>query len=281
MNKTIYMTYNRPVPPLVLDRWKALNPDYRIDFSLDADCIAFLTRYFGPYFADLFVQIPRGMYKADLWRLCKLYVSGGVYADVDLVPYVSVDSLLNGSTFQTCMALDNASIFQAFMIVSKPRHPMVLQCLISFLHHRPYTYPLGPTLDMFNCIKYNTENLVSENRYELDEIRVPILIGSSSSKTKVVPLYYFPEIEHELCLITSPVSSQLTATIEGSNMIVSSLQEGWDFPQYCEIVIKSKETIFLFKEANDGPHWSTSYVTHKGQKIMDSRDPVYYRQGGW
>jgi hypothetical protein len=279
-NKTIYMTYKKPVPPFVLDRWKALNPDYRIEFSLDADCIVFLTRHFGPYFADLFVQIPRGMYKADLWRLCKLYVSGGVYADVDLVPYVAIDSLLNGSTFQTCMALDNASVFQAFMIVTKPRHPLVLQCLISFLHHRPYTYPLGPTLDMYNCIKYNTGSMEPETMYNLEEIRIPILIGSSQSQMKVVPLYFFPEIEHELCLVKSPVSDTLTVTIEGSNMIVKSLS-GWDHPQYCDIVIKSKEAVFLFKEANDGPHWSTSYVTYKGQKILDSRDLVYYEQGGW
>jgi hypothetical protein len=279
-NKTIYMTYKKPIPPLVLDRWKALNPEYRIDFSLDADCIAFLTRYFGPYFANLFVQIPRGMYKADLWRLCKLYISGGVYADVDLVPYVSIDSLLNGSTFQTCMALDNTSVFQAFMIVTKPRHPLVLQFLISFLHHRPYTYPLGPTLDMYNCLKYNTGSMVSETRYDLEEIRIPILIGSSQTNTKVVPLYYFPDIDYELCLVDSPVSEQLIVAIEGSNMIVNSLN-GWDYPQYCEIVIKSKESFFLFKEVNNGPHWSTSYVTYKGQKILDSRDPVYYAQGGW
>jgi hypothetical protein len=279
-NKTIYMTYKKPIP-FVLDRWKALNPDYRIDFSLDADCIMFLTRYFGPYFADLFVQIPRGMYKADLWRLCKLYISGGVYADVDLVPYVSIDSLLNGSTFQTCMALDNASVFQAFMIVTKPRHPLVLQCLISFLHHRPYTYPLGPTRDMYNCLRYNSGPVVSETMYNLEEVRIPVLIGSSQSQTKVVPLYYFPEIEYELCLVKSPVSESLTVTIEGSNMIVRSVENGWDHPQYCEIVIKSKESFSLFKEVNDGPHWSTSFVTHRGQKILDSRDPVYYEQGGW
>ena len=35
------------------------------------------------------------MFKADLWRLCKLYVYGGIYADIDLVPYLSIDSIMN------------------------------------------------------------------------------------------------------------------------------------------------------------------------------------------
>lgn len=283
VNKTIYMTYKKPVPSFVLDRWKALNPDYRIDFSLDADCIVFLKQNFGPYFADLFVQIPQGMYKADLWRLCKLYVSGGVYADVDLVPHVAIDSLITDSSFYSCMSIGGNCVFQAFMIVTKPRHPLILQFLISFLHHRPYTYNNGPTFDMYNCIKYNVGDLVSETKYSLEEIRIPVLIGSSQSQTKVVPLYFFPEIEHELCLVKSPVSETLTVTIEGSNMIVRSVEHknGWDHPQYCEIVIKSKESVFLFKETHAGVHWSKSYVIHKGQKILDSRDPVYYEQGGW
>jgi len=195
------------------------------------------------------------------------------------VPHVAIDSLLNGSTFQSCMSIGGNCVFQAFMIVTKPKDPLILHFLISFLHHRPYTYNNGPTFDMYNCLKYNSGSVVSETMYNLEEVRIPILVGSSQSQTKVVPLYFFPNTDHELCLVKSPVSETLTVTIEGSNMIVKSLS-GWDFPQYCEIVIKSKESFFLFKEVN-GVHWSKSYVVHNGQKILDSRDPVYYEQGGW
>jgi len=53
------------------------------------------------------------MYKADLWRLCKLYIHGGVYADVDLVPYINIDNLDKDITFYSCISDSNDGIFQA------------------------------------------------------------------------------------------------------------------------------------------------------------------------
>ena len=41
----------------------------------------------------IFNKLKRGAWKADLWRLCKLYINSGVYADVDLVPYLNIDKL--------------------------------------------------------------------------------------------------------------------------------------------------------------------------------------------
>ena len=40
-NKTIYMTYKKPIPDFVFERWEKLNPEYQLDFSLDEDCIEF------------------------------------------------------------------------------------------------------------------------------------------------------------------------------------------------------------------------------------------------
>ncbi len=52
MNKTIYMTYKKEIPPHVRKRWLDLNPGYIIEFSLDADCIAFLHKEFNPYISQ-------------------------------------------------------------------------------------------------------------------------------------------------------------------------------------------------------------------------------------
>ena len=60
------MTYKKNIPDHVKKRW----------ISLDSDCIAFLEQYFNSYVARLFQTISKGMYKADLWRLCKLYIEG-------------------------------------------------------------------------------------------------------------------------------------------------------------------------------------------------------------
>ena len=131
-NKTIYMTYKKNIPDIVFNRWKTLNENYKIEFSLDNDCIKFLKENFNDYIAELFKNIPQGMYKADLWRLCKLYKNGGVYADVDLVPYLNINSLDKNITFYSCLSLSNDSIFQAFMVnFSKPKNPLILSFLIS------------------------------------------------------------------------------------------------------------------------------------------------------
>ena len=76
----IYMTYKKKVPSKVFRRWKELNPGYEIELSLDDDCYVFLKDNFNDYVADLFRKIPVGMYKADLWRICKLYINGGTKA---------------------------------------------------------------------------------------------------------------------------------------------------------------------------------------------------------
>ena len=42
MNKTIYMTYKKNISDKVKSRWIKYNNDYKIDFSLDKDCLNFL-----------------------------------------------------------------------------------------------------------------------------------------------------------------------------------------------------------------------------------------------
>ena len=131
VNKTIYMTYKKEIPDIVFNRWKLLNKEYKMELSLDHDCIHFLKQHFNDYIAELFSKIPRGMYKADLWRLCKLYICGGVYADVDLVPYLDMDKLDKDITFYSCLGINGTSIFQAFMLNYKPKSPLILQFIIS------------------------------------------------------------------------------------------------------------------------------------------------------
>ena len=92
-NKTIYLTYKKEIPNLVFDRWKQYNKGYNIEFSLDEECILFLNENFNSYIVNLFKQMKRGSHKSDLWRLCKLYINSGVYADVDIVPFLDIDSL--------------------------------------------------------------------------------------------------------------------------------------------------------------------------------------------
>ncbi len=287
MNKTIYFTYKKEIPSFVLDRWKYLNPEYTMDFNLDKDCIDFLKKEFNPYIVDLFKNIPLGMFKADLWRLCKLYICGGAYADVDLVPHFEIDKLDKDITFYSCLTEDRKSIFQAFMATfTKPRNPLILHFLISFLHNNPYNYENGGTYDMFNCITYNlnNNNIHHNTKYDINEIKINIKIGSSDSKTKIIDLHYFPaDVVYTVKLKHNSYSDMFEFNIINNLLHVRRLDgDWWGHDHSCDICIQSTEKILLFKEEYCQGKWiDFCFVSHNGKKIMDSRDTLYYNNQGW
>ena len=288
MNKTIYMTYKKDIPDIVFNRWKNLNSDYNIDFSLDEDCISFLKTHFNDYIVNLFQTIPRGLNKADLWRICKLYIHGGVYADVDLVPYINIETLDKDVTFYSCLAMDQMTVFQAFMVnFSKPKNPLLLHFLLSFLLNNPYTNQNDTTLDMLNCIQYNLNGIqiLPETKYEINAVKIPVQIGSSETNTKTIDLHYFPsDIEHTFVLSENHYNDNFYFNIENNILTVTRVDEptGWEHHHLVNICIQSKEKIFLFRE-NIGQNndWITSFVSHNNNKILDSRDLDYYRNNGW
>ena len=65
MNKTIYMTYKKNIPIKVKNRWIKYNNNYKIELSLDKDCLDFLETNFNNNVSNLFRIIDKGMYKAD------------------------------------------------------------------------------------------------------------------------------------------------------------------------------------------------------------------------
>lgn len=287
INETIYMTYKKPVPDFVYNRWKTRNPSYNIEMSLDAECILFLERYINRFVASLFNYIPKGMYKADLWRLCKLYINGGVYADVDLVPHLNIDNLSKDITFYSCLTPRTKSIFQAFMInFSKPKNNLILIFLLSFLINKPFEKINGPTFDMYDCIKYNLDGVDPEPfvRYDLEEVKIKIDVGSSDKNVKKINLYYFPPyIKYRIQLKENTTGNKFTYRIYNNILFVKRVDEnsGWDYDHSLDICIQSRESIFLFKEDWEGEDWVHASVTIGSKKILDSRDINYHRNRGW
>ena len=78
--KTIYFCYK------TLDRmeensnkWKYLNPKYKIELYDDTMCEAFLLNEYGQLYSDIFQFLKDGPIKADFWRVCILYKYGGIW----------------------------------------------------------------------------------------------------------------------------------------------------------------------------------------------------------
>tara|TARA_B110000971_G_scaffold221756_1_gene270397 strand:- start:202 stop:6702 length:6501 start_codon:yes stop_codon:yes gene_type:complete len=288
INKTIYMTYYKKIPDFVFKRWTKLNKDFQIDFSLDKECIEFLKNNFNQDIDNLFKTIKVGMFKADLWRLCKLYVNSGVYADIDLVPYLNMDDLEKDVTFYTCLSAHGESCFQAFIAnFSKPKNPLILAMLISFIINKPYNNPNGPTYDMYKVIKYNLDidKIKPDTKYNINTIKIPIKVGWSPKNIKIIDLMYFPEdINFRICEKNNTFKDTFDFKIINNKLFVERTDQytGWGQDLEIDICIDSNEVIYLFPEFfGENNNWKTSYINYNNNKILDSRDLNYEKGVGY
>ena len=277
--KVIYLSYHKLIPVKVLHSWKVLNPTYKIEFSLDKDCVEFMDTHFSKSVSAKFKSMPRGAYKCDLWRLCKLYIEGGVYADVDLVPHASIDHMLKDNhSFYSCMGINNRAIFQAFMATTV-NNPIILACIISFMHNEPDKHTDGPTFDMYNVLSniYNTR-VVSDHIYTSDSILVRVHIGPSIEQTKTIELYrQFPEYS-KIILEYNNSKDTFSFAITDDTLTVTRTDRpsGWGNNHYAFIQIQSTQSVFLFQEYGK---YKDAHVRHDGIRLFNSRSPSY--MAGW
>jgi mannosyltransferase OCH1-like enzyme len=61
---------------------KAQNPRFTHHLYDDNDCREFIQTHFKPDVLDAYDRLIPGAYKADLWRLCILFINGGIYMDI-------------------------------------------------------------------------------------------------------------------------------------------------------------------------------------------------------
>jgi mannosyltransferase OCH1-like enzyme len=107
-------------------------------FLDDFDGTRFIDTNFDIEVSDTWDVLVAGAYKADLLRLCWLYVHGGCYIDVSMVPLMPISELLNhvlpadDNAIDLIVVWDTPSapyaIYQAFLIAS-PRHPIIKRAI--------------------------------------------------------------------------------------------------------------------------------------------------------
>lgn len=281
--KVIYMTWKKNPPQLVFDRWKKLNPSYTIDFSLDEDCIVFLRDNFGSKFADFFDSIKIGMYKADFWRICKLYIHGGVYSDIDIVPALNLDILTSlNMSFITCLSIDKNSFFQAFFI-TPPRNPLLYSFIISFIQNSAHLKGNGPCYDMYTALTLNLDNnsLVEDNIYSYEYVKIPIKLQPSNENLMMVELPNNIPTNEDISITAVNTSDKFKFDLNKNILIVTKLNNevvGWKNKVEIEIKIKSFQRNLFLKEHTATGNWVNCYVLYKGEKILKSRDMDYHNK---
>lgn len=183
----LYMTFkNHNFPKdVVFGRWLNLNNDINIEFSDDSDCVDFINQHFGEEYVNLFNYIKSGPNKSDLWRLCKLYVEGGIYADIDLIPLVDIPQIIDDSDICTCSSIDSKSLFQAFMWVKEKKNPLIKECIDSLMNKKNIFKWDGnePTYDIYEILhKHIKKYIKGGETYYLD-------VDSKKYKIKILEEY--------------------------------------------------------------------------------------------
>jgi mannosyltransferase OCH1-like enzyme len=83
----VYMTWKTKDLPTFMNAnfndLKNKNPQFTFFLFDDADCRQLIQQFY-PEVLEAFDTLKPGAYKADLWRLCILYLRGGIYMDCKL-----------------------------------------------------------------------------------------------------------------------------------------------------------------------------------------------------
>ena len=139
-----------------VNQLKADNPEFKHHLFDDEDCRKFIKQYFDKDVVDAFDSLIPGAYKADLWRLCVLYIHGGIYMDIKL--QCVNDFKLKYLTFSEHLVLDNKvdnylhghnknNIYNA-LIICKSKNPFLLDCIKQIVYNVKHKYYGKSQLDI-------------------------------------------------------------------------------------------------------------------------------------
>ena len=142
--KNIYICYKtKNIPEYILSNIKNLNPSYKIFLYDDSDIINFLYKYYDQNYVDLFNFLQDGAIKADFWRVCVLYKLGGVYMDIDVELFESIDNFMeNGVTFLSCISSFENDTNPHF-IISHAGNIILAKCIEYYFEKYRSNVPYG------------------------------------------------------------------------------------------------------------------------------------------
>ena len=151
-----------------------LNPTYEYTFYTDQEIADFLQTHF-PQYIPLYNSLQRPQYKSDLIRYLYLYIFGGWYIDIDLLPFLPLNIISEKSPTANFICMEGAHtkppIFEMAngFIASKKGNPIFL-ALVNLMLEDPNPQDYGQNVKRFyKQLHSNTMNDV----FVLKEVQGP------------------------------------------------------------------------------------------------------------
>lgn len=136
------------VPQFILERWRILNPTFKVTVHDDGDSEAFVAREWqnhargeGTAWLEIWRRA-KDQTKSDLFRVLYLYVFGGVYADWDIEPIASLQSWVRPTDAFVTSGSRVGGTVNGHFLISRPADP-VLKRAMDHLLARVERHPFG------------------------------------------------------------------------------------------------------------------------------------------
>lgn len=111
-----------------IDKVQACNPAMACSVFHEADARAFIAAHFGNDMQALFDFCFHHTMKSDLFRLCYLYVHGGIYVDVDIHCHAPLTNMVAGNAFRCFLVYAEGApwCIENGLIVAEPGNGVIL-----------------------------------------------------------------------------------------------------------------------------------------------------------
>lgn len=134
--KIIHQSYTNTVNSHLfstISTWKEMNINYDYMYWNDDDCYTFIKDNFDTSVLEAYNMLYAGAYKSDIFRLCVLYIYGGIWTDISSLCEVPLDKIINNENLIIVKDTDDVqtrygNIYQAF-IITEPKNNIILYIL--------------------------------------------------------------------------------------------------------------------------------------------------------
>lgn len=134
--KNLFRTFKQDFNEKVKKSWTDKHPDYNYYFFDDQQCMDFMKYNFSQEIYDTYLLLNIGAPRADLFRVCILYIYGGVYVDIDCECITRIDDLIKNYDFVCPVDTERAryALFNAF-IASSPRNNILYHVIQKIVYN--------------------------------------------------------------------------------------------------------------------------------------------------
>ena len=133
--KIIHQSYTNSVNSNIFSTtstWKEMNINYDYMYWNDDYCYTFIKDHFNKSVLEAYNMLYAGAYKSDIFRLCVLYIYGGIWTDISSLCEVPLDNVINNENLIIVKDTDSiqtiGNIYQAF-IICEPKLNIIMYIL--------------------------------------------------------------------------------------------------------------------------------------------------------